>query len=80
MMWEAPSMGAGNLIRAKDKLIVLSEDGELIIAEASPVEFRSLHRQQILGTGTRAHFSLANGRLFARDQRRLVCLRLDRFE
>ena len=79
-MWEAPSMGAGNLIRAKDKLIVLSEDGELIIAEASPVGFRSLHRQQILGTGTRAHFSLANGRLFARDQRRLVCLRLDKFE
>ena len=80
VMWEAPSMGAGNLIRAKDKLIVLSEGGELIIAEASPEEFRALHRQQILGTGTRAHFSLANGRLFARDQRRLVCLRLDKFE
>ena len=33
---EAPSMGAGNLIRVKDKLIVLTEDGELIVAEASP--------------------------------------------
>jgi outer membrane protein assembly factor BamB len=80
VMWEAPSMGAGNLIRAKDKLLVLSEDGELIIAEASPEGFRALHRQQILGTGARAHFSLSNGRLFARDQRRLVCLRLDKFE
>ena len=80
VMWEAPSMGAGNLIRAKGKLLVLSEDGELIIAEASPKGFRALHRQQILGTGARAHFSLANGRLFARDQRRLVCLRLDKFE
>ena len=79
-MWEAPSMGAGNLIRAKDKLIVLCEDGELIVAEASPKGFRSYHRQQILGTGARAHFSLANGRLFARDPRRLVCLLLDRFE
>jgi hypothetical protein len=80
VMWEAPSMGAGNLIRAKDKLIVLCEDGELIVAEASPKGFRSFHRQQILGTGARAHFSLANGRLFARDPRRLVCLLLDRFE
>ena len=34
--WEAPSMGAGNLIRVKDNLIVLTEDGELILAEASP--------------------------------------------
>jgi outer membrane protein assembly factor BamB len=80
VMWEAPSMGAGNLIRAKDKLLVLSENGELVVAEASPAGFRALHRQQILGTGARAHFALANGRLFARDQRRLVCLRLDEFE
>ena len=73
-------MGAGNLIRVKDKLIVLTEDGELIVAEASPKGFRALHRQQILGTGARAHFGLANGKLFARDQRRLVCLRLEKFE
>ena len=73
-------MGAGNLLRAKDKLLVLSENGELIVVEASPKSFRALHRQQILGTGARAHFSLANGLLFARDQRRLVCLSLDRFE
>ena len=73
-------MGVGNLIRVKDKLIVLTEDGELILAEASPKGFRTLHRQQILGTGARAHFGLANGKLFARDQRRLVCLRLDKFE
>jgi outer membrane protein assembly factor BamB len=80
VMWEAPAMGAGNLLRAKDKLLVLSENGELIVVEASPKSFRVLHRQQILGTGARAHFSLANARLFARDQRRLVCLRLDKFE
>ena len=79
-MWEAPAMGAGNLLRAKGKLIVLTEDGELIVADASPDRFRVLHRQQILGTGSRAHFALSNGRLFARDQRRLVCLRLDQFE
>jgi outer membrane protein assembly factor BamB len=78
--WEAPTFGAGNLIRAKDKLIVLSENGELIIAEASPIEFRELHRQQILGTGSRAYFSLSNDCLFARDQRRLVCLQLTQFE
>ena len=80
VMWEAPSMGAGNLIRTKDKLIILSEDGELVVAEASPRRFYAFHRQQILGTGARAHFTLANGRLFARDQRRLVSMLLDEFE
>ena len=80
VMWEAPAMGAGNLLRAKGKLIVLTEDGELIVADASPDRFRVLHRQQILGTGSRAHFALSNARLFARDKRRLVCLRLDKFE
>ena len=73
-------MGAGNLTRVKDKLVVLTENGELLVVEASPKGFRPLHRQQILGSGARAHFSLANDRLFARDKRRLVCLRLDKFE
>ena len=80
VMWEAPAMGAGNLTRVKDKLVVLTENGELLVVEASPKGFRPLHRQQILGSGARAHFSLANDRLFARDKRRLVCLRLDKFE
>ena len=31
-----PSMGAGNLIRVKDKLIVLTEDGELILWKPPP--------------------------------------------
>ena len=73
-------MGAGNLIRARDKLIILTEDGELVVAQASPGGFRALHRQQVLGGEARAHFALAHGRLYARDQRRLVCLELGKFE
>ena len=80
VVWEAPPMGAGNLIRAGKKLVILTERGELVLAEASPKSFRSLHRQQILGTDARAHFALAEGRLFARDLRRLVCLNLEKFE
>ena len=80
VMWEAPSMGAGNLLRAKDKLLVLTDEGELIVAKASPDGFFALHRQQVLGTGARGHFALAHGRLYAKDKRRLVCLRLDKFE
>ena len=76
IMWEGPSMGAGNLIRLRDKLIVLLETGELVILNASPQGYDVLHRQQVLGAGTRAHFSFANGLLIARDKRRLICLQL----
>ena len=74
--WTSGRMSAGNLILADGKLLILTEDGELILAPASPKVFKVLHRQQILGLEVRAHFALANGRLYARDKRRLVCVDL----
>jgi outer membrane protein assembly factor BamB len=76
IMWAAPSMGAGNLIRVSGKLIVLLETGELVILKALPESCEIVYRQQILGAGTRAHFSFANGLLVARDKRRLICLQI----
>jgi hypothetical protein len=78
IMWEAPSMGAGNLIRVRDKILVLLESGELVILKTSSKSCEILFRQQILGSESRAHFSFADGFLFARDKRRLICLQLNR--
>ena len=74
--WSSEPLPAGNLALADDKLVILLESGELLLAEASPVGFKALHRQQILGSGTRAHFALAGNRLYARDKRRLICVDL----
>jgi len=78
IMWQAPSIGAGNLIRVRDKIVVLLESGELVILKASSKSCDILFRQQILGSESRAHFSFADGFLFARDKRRLICLQLDK--
>lgn len=74
--WSQEGLGSGSIVLAADRLLILTERGECVVAEASPDRFRTLARAQILGAGTRAFPALAHGRLYARDTRRLVCLDL----
>ncbi len=73
--WTEPSAGLGALMAADGKLIVLSEKGELIIAEATPEKFRPLARAQVLGGKCWTTPVLANGRIYCRNgQGTLVCV------
>ncbi|MDB5171464.1 MAG: alcohol dehydrogenase, partial [Phycisphaerales bacterium] len=74
--WSEDHFGAGNLLLAGGRLLVLTEKGELIGAPASPDGFKPTGRAQILGFGTRAYPALADGLLFARDKGKLVCIDL----
>ena len=76
VQWTSGRIGSGNLLLADGKLIVLTEDGELLLAPAVSKGYKVLHRQQILGFETRAHFAISNGKLFARDKKRLVSMDL----
>jgi outer membrane protein assembly factor BamB len=74
-LWEEKSVKGGALIAASGLLIVVSEKGDLVVAEASPERFRQLHRQPVLKNRTWAQPVLANGRLYLRDNvGTLVCL------
>jgi hypothetical protein len=66
----------GLVALAGDRLLILSESGELIIAPASPKEFKPSLRVQILGHGVRSYLALANGFLYARDKQTLACFDL----
>lgn len=81
--WSEPNpgaarYGAGTLILAGDKLVVLTDAGELVLAEASSERFRALARARVLGSEVRAHAALAAGKLYARDKTTLVCVDLAR--
>ena len=76
VQWTSGRIASGNLLLADGKLIVLTEDGELLLAPAVSKGYKVLHRQQILGFETRAHFAISNGKLFARDKKRLVSMDL----
>ena len=73
VMWTAPSMGTGHLIRVGKSGLCLTERGEFLIFDLNSSEFQSLLREQVLGSG-RAHFAYSEGFVFARDKRRLICL------
>ncbi len=74
--WAKAGLGAANVLLADAELLVLTEGGQLLKVDASPSGFNVTGRAQILGSGVRAYPALANGRLFARDKSRLICLDL----
>jgi outer membrane protein assembly factor BamB len=67
----------GCLLAADGHLLVLGENGELALVEATPDEFRLKGRVQVLnGSECWAPPALAGGRLYLRDHREIVCLDL----
>ncbi|MBM3994853.1 MAG: hypothetical protein FJ303_11970 [Planctomycetes bacterium] len=72
--------GVGNyhatpLRTGDNKLLLVEEKGDLVLIDPNPKEYRELSRSKICG-GTWAHPALANGRLYIRDDRELVCVEL----
>ena len=75
LKWTRKDPAFGSLILAGDKLIVLSEKGELLLGEASPAEFKPLARARVLSGVCWTPPALANGRLYVRNARgELRCL------
>ncbi len=73
--WREPSLGSGGVTAADGKLIIISEKGELVIAEASPAGFKPLARSQVLGGKIWTVPVLANGKIYARNSKGdLVCV------
>ncbi len=76
VQWQSDKLPAGSVTIADDKLLVLTEKGELLVASASAKKFEILYRTQVLGFETRALPALSNGWFYARDKRQLVSVRL----
>ena len=75
-VWEQKGFGAyGNLMAADGKLLIMTSDGHLVVAEAAPAAFRELRRAENVVGETFTAPVLANGRIYCRDWRgRVVCL------
>jgi outer membrane protein assembly factor BamB len=74
--WTRPRFGCATLILVGKHVLCLTESGELVAIEANPTEYTELARAVILEKPVRAHPALAYGRLFARDERKLICAEL----
>ncbi len=59
----------------KERLLMLDDNGALTLFEPDPKEFKELAKGQACGH-TWAHPALADGRLFLRDEKELICIEL----
>jgi outer membrane protein assembly factor BamB len=77
LKWARKDPAFGSLISADGRLIVLSEKGELLLAEASPTDFKPLARAKVLNGVCWTPPALANGLLYVRTAKgELRCLDL----
>jgi outer membrane protein assembly factor BamB len=77
VQWTQDRFGAGTILLAKEKLLVLKENGELLLLNASPKAYGELARAQVLPGTVRAYPALAGGFLFARNKDQLSCIDLN---
>jgi outer membrane protein assembly factor BamB len=71
--WQQARFGKGNMIYADGKFFATTMKGEVVVLEANPDKFVELGRMQVMGA-TRQAPSLANGLLYVRDDREIICL------
>ena len=74
--WEQPGFGAGNVVLAGDKLIALSDDGQVVIVEANPSAYKEIARTKAIQGKCWSTPALSNGRLFVRSTKEGACLDL----
>lgn len=74
--WSKPRFGCASLLLADGQLIALCENGDLVLVEATPTAYKERARASLLTKYCRAEVALAAGRLYARDNHKLVCWNL----
>jgi outer membrane protein assembly factor BamB len=74
--WEKGGFGCASMILADGLVVALTEGGELVLIEPTPEGYREKARAAVLRATCRAEIALADGRLYGRDGKRLVCWNL----
>ena len=73
--WSQRGLGKGSLMFADGKLIIMSDKGDLVIAEASPASFKEISRAKILSGLCWTVPVLSGGKLYCRNHEGdLACL------
>ena len=76
--WSQERFGCAALILADGHLIALTEPGDLVLVAANAEKYQEQARASVLTGPCRSHPALADGKLYARDGKRLVCWNVKR--
>ncbi|MEI8042253.1 MAG: PQQ-binding-like beta-propeller repeat protein [Verrucomicrobiota bacterium] len=72
--WEQPGFGAGQVILVNDKILALSDKGDLAVVQATPTAYKELARTKAVNGKCWSTPALANGRIYVRSTKEGVCL------
>ena len=76
VLWKEKDFKKGSLLIADGKLIILGESGTLAMAEATPTAYVKISSFQFSRGKCWTVPVLANGRLYVRDEEKIVCFDL----
>lgn len=74
VVWSKEGFGPGNCIIADGHILALSDDGHVVLAEASPARYRELSRVKVLKGKCWTTPILSNGRIYVRSTKEAACL------
>jgi outer membrane protein assembly factor BamB len=74
--WSVPRFGCASLIAVDGGLLAVTEAGELVRFAADPAGYKEQARAKVLDGVVRAAPALSDGRLFVRNEKRLICVTL----
>jgi outer membrane protein assembly factor BamB len=74
--WSVDQFRAGSITLAGDRLLIVRESGEMVLAEATPDAFRPVSQAKVLPATVRALPALSDGFVYLRNDDTLVCLDL----
>ena len=76
VVWQQPQAGSGTIVRCGGNLLILYDTGELVLAELNPIRFKPRARMQVVGRTTRSYPAIADGFVYVKGPKTLVCVDL----
>ena len=76
ILWSTERFGAGSVTLAGNRLLIVRESGDLVLAAASPKSFQQIATAKVLPPTVRAYPALADGILYVRNDDTLTALDL----
>jgi outer membrane protein assembly factor BamB len=74
VLWKKRGFGEGSLTVADDKLLIMSDSGQLVLADASPEKFQERSSVKMFDGRCWTVPVLAGGQLYVRDEKQIRCL------
>jgi outer membrane protein assembly factor BamB len=72
--WRQPGFGTGNLLLAGNQLVALTDDGRVVMAEASPAAYKEAGTMKAVEGKCWSSPALSDGKLYVRSTREGACL------